>query len=157
MKTTEEHSRQIALSAFAVTLVAGLFAAPIGAQAPTAKPVPVTFTKDVAPIFQRSCQTCHRPDSLAPMSLMTYEEARPWARSIKRRIVDREMPPWHIEKNVGIQKFKDDPSLTDAEISTITAWVDGGALRGNPADMPPPKKFDNVMEWKIGTPDLILK
>jgi hypothetical protein len=155
MKTTQERSRQIAVSAFAVTMLTGLLAAPVAAQTPSAKAV--TFTKDVAPILQRSCQSCHRPDALAPMSLMTYEDARPWARSIKRRTMDREMPPWHIEKNVGIQKFKEDPSLTDDEISTIAAWVDGGALRGNPADMPPPRKFDDLMEWRIGTPDLIIK
>jgi hypothetical protein len=115
-----------------------------------------TFAKDVAPILQRSCQTCHRPESLAPMSLMTYEDVRPWARAIKRRTMAREMPPWHIEKNVGIQKFKDDISLSEAEIATIAAWVDGGAVRGNPSDMPPPRKFEDVDAWKIGTPDLIV-
>ena len=78
-----------------------------------------TFTKDVAPILQRSCQQCHRPGAVAPMSLLTYQEARPWARSIKTKVTAREMPPWHIDRNVGITKFKDDPSLTDAEIATI--------------------------------------
>src|SRR5215218_5943881 len=75
-----------------------------------------TFTKDVAPIFQKSCQNCHRPGQIAPMSLLTYEEARPWAKSIRNKVVNREMPPWHIDRNVGISKFKDDPSLTDAEV-----------------------------------------
>jgi hypothetical protein len=91
------------------------------------------------------------------MSLMTYEAARPWARAIKRRTVAREMPPWHIEKNVGIQKFKDDISLSDAEIATISAWVDGGAIKGNPDDLPPTRKFEDVEQWRIGTPDLIIK
>src|SRR5262249_27019881 len=85
---------------------------------------PVTFSKDVAPILERSCQNCHRPGSIAPMSLLTYKEARTWARSIKEKVVLRQMPPWHIDRNVGISKFKDDPSLTDQEIATIAAWVD---------------------------------
>ena len=123
-------------------------------QAPSAGQV--TFTRDVAPILQRSCQNCHRPDSIAPMSLINYEDARPWARSIKQRVEQRSMPPWHVDRNVGIRKFKDDPSLTDQEITTLTAWVDSGAPRGNPADMPPPKKFDDSDKWHIGKPDLIV-
>ena len=95
-----------------------------------------TFSKDVAPIVYRSCVNCHRPGQIAPMSLLTYEEARPWARSIKERVVRREMPPWHIDKTVGIKEYKDDPSLSDQEIQTIVRWVDGGAPRGNAADMP---------------------
>jgi hypothetical protein len=116
-----------------------------------------TFTRDVAPIFQRSCQNCHRPGSMAPMSLLTFEDARPWARSIKQKVAGREMPPWFIDRHVGIQKFKDDPSLTDAEIATITNWVDGGAPRGNPADMPAPRQFADRDKWVMGTPDLIIK
>src|SRR5215510_15139167 len=72
----------------------------------------VTFTKDVAPILQRACQNCHRPGAIAPMSLLTYEDVRPWARSIQQKVTRREMPPWYIDHNVGIAKFKDDPSLT---------------------------------------------
>ena len=90
----------------------------------------ITFSKDVAPILQRSCQNCHRPGSIAPMSLLTYQDARPWARSIKEKVVRRQMPPWHIDRNIGITKFKDDPSLTDAEIAVIANWVDQGALEG---------------------------
>src|SRR6059036_4363520 len=85
----------------------------LSAQAPAGRPGDVTFTKDVAPILQRSCQSCHRPGSLAPMSLITYDDVRPWARAIKLKTSLREMPPWFIEKNVGIQRFKDDPSLSD--------------------------------------------
>ena len=88
-----------------------------------------TFAKDVAPILQRSCQRCHRPDSIGPMSLLTYEEARPWARSIRAQVSTREMPPWHIDRTVGIQKFVDDPSLSAGEIDTIVRWADGGAPR----------------------------
>src|SRR5262249_29785585 len=72
-----------------------------------------TFTKDVAPLFQAKCEACHRPDSMAPMSLQTYQDVRPWARSIKARVTARQMPPWHIDKNVGIQEFKNDRSLSD--------------------------------------------
>ena len=119
----------------------------------------VTFTKDVAPIFHRSCANCHKPGSIAPMSLLTYDDARPWARSIRDKVSrpdddPERMPPWFIEKNVGIQKFKDDPSLTADEVATIAAWVDGGALRGDPADMP---EYDlEGEEWSIGEPDLIV-
>ena len=116
----------------------------------------VTFTRDVAPILQRACQSCHRTDSIAPMSLMTYEETRPWARSIKQRVAQREMPPWYIERNIGIQKFEDDPSLTDAEIATIVNWVDGGTKRGDPADLPAPREFAEFDVWQMGEPDLVI-
>jgi len=130
------------------------------AQAPktpmAASVKPVTFTKDVAPILQRSCQNCHRPDQMAPMSLMTYEDVRPYARSIKTRTTARAMPPWHMERNIGIQKFKDDPSLSEEEIATIAAWVDQGAPKGNMADMPAPKQFDADDMWHF-KPDLIVE
>jgi len=116
----------------------------------------VTFTKDIVPILQRSCQSCHRPGAMAPMPLISYEDVRPWASAIKRRTAAREMPPWFIEKNVGIQKFKDDPSLTDAEIVKIVKWVDSGAPRGNPADAPPARQFPAGADWSFGTPDLVV-
>ncbi len=93
---------------------------------------PVTFSKDVAPIFQAKCQECHQPNSIAPMSLITFEDVRPWARSIKDRVATRQMPPWHIDKGVGVQKFKNDMSLSDEQIDTIVSWVDQGALAGQP-------------------------
>ena len=127
---------------------------------PASAAAEVTYTKDIAPILQRSCQSCHRPDSVAPMSLITYEEVRPWARSIKNRTGLRNrmgvMPPWFIEKDIGIQAYKDDVSLSEVEIATIAAWVDNGAPRGNPADMPPPRVFAAADEWAIGEPDLIV-
>src|SRR5580704_11400838 len=116
----------------------------------------VTFTKDIAPILQRSCQNCHRPNSMAPMSLLTYQDARPWSRSIKEKVVKRNMPPWFVDRSVGIHEFKDDPSLTDQEIATIAAWVDFGAPEGNRADMPPPRQFEDSDKWHIGKPDLIV-
>ena len=117
---------------------------------------PVTFSKDVAPILQRACQNCHRPGMMAPMSLLTYKDARPWARAIKTKVANREMPPWFIDKRVGIQKFKDDPSLSDAEIKTIVRWVDGGAPEGNASDLPPAKNFGDLEAWHI-KPNLIVK
>ncbi|MQA29936.1 MAG: hypothetical protein GEU82_08875 [Luteitalea sp.] len=122
---------------------------------------PVTFTRDVAPVLQRSCENCHRPDGVAPMSLVTFEDVRPWARAIKQRtgLGPRTgvMPPWYIEKNIGIQQYKDDPSLSEAEIAMLAKWADSGAPRGNPADMPPPKTYVDAAFWTIGTPDLIVK
>ena len=117
---------------------------------------PVTFTKDVAPILQRSCQQCHRPGAVAPMSLLTYEDARPWARAIKDKVTKREMPPWYIDRRIGITAFKDDPSLSDRDIQTISQWVDAGAPMGNAADMPQPRQFSDLDQWHIGKPDFVV-
>jgi hypothetical protein len=129
--------------------------------APADVPADVTFTKHIAPILQRSCENCHRPDGVAPMSLVTYEDVRPWARAIKQRTGIGPhagvMPPWYVEKNIGIQQFHNDPSLSDDEIAMIAKWADSGAPRGNPADMPPPKVYGDGKGWAIGTPDLIVK
>ena len=113
-----------------------------------------TFTKDVAPIFQKACQTCHHAGTSAPMSLVTYDEVRPWARSIKLRVASRDMPPWHLDKTVGIRHYKNDRSLRDDEIDTIVRWVDAGAPQGNPADMPKALAFRPDTDWFIGDPDL---
>src|SRR5579871_3010013 len=126
------------------------------AQAPQKAASPVTFNKDIAPILQRACQTCHRPDNIAPMSLLTYTDARPWARSIKQQVAQRNMPPWFVDRHVGIRRFKDDPSLTDDEIAKVVAWVDAGAPEGNPADLPPPRQFEDADKWHIGKPDLVV-
>jgi hypothetical protein len=147
--------------ALLLAAVAGL-AAPFALRAePAGVPADVTFTKDIAPIIQRSCENCHRPNGVAPMSLATYEDARPWARAMKQRtsIGPRAgvMPPWYVEKNIGIQQFHNDPSLSDDELATIAQWVDSGAPRGNPADMPPPKHYADDRAWAIGAPDLIIK
>src|SRR5262245_48048552 len=108
----------LAFSTLGMPAIAGQQAA---SPAPASQPP--TFTKDVVPILQEHCQTCHRPDTFAPMSLLTYEEARPWARSIRQKVSAREMPPWYIDKNVGVRHFKNDVSLTDKEIATIVSWV----------------------------------
>ena len=121
----------------------------------------VTFARDVAPILQRSCQGCHRPGQMGPMSLMTYEDVRPWARAIRSKVVERVMPPWHMDKTVGIQEFQNDTSLSDAEIEVIAGWVDAGAPRGNLADSPPPVDWPDDNVWHMAerygrAPDLIV-
>jgi hypothetical protein len=133
------------------------------ADAQTASPRTPTFNKDIAPILQRSCQQCHRPDSIAPMSLITYQDVRPWARAMKLRTGLRNapgsrgvMPPWFIEKNIGIQKFKEDISLSDEQIATIARWADAGAPEGDAADLPPALKFADADTWPLGKPDLIV-
>ena len=115
----------------------------------------VTFTKDIVPILQRSCQKCHRPGGAAPMPLVSYDEVRPWVRSIKNRTASRQMPPWFIDKNIGIQRYKDDPSLSNEEITAIARWADNGAARGNPGDLPPPLEWP-ANGWTYGVPDLIV-
>ncbi len=144
-----------AVGALALTLMV-----PVEASARQANASEVTFSRDIAPILQRSCQSCHRPNSVAPMSLLTYDEVRPYAGRIKERTQLRDrmgvMPPWFIEHDVGIQDFQNDISLSDDELAMIAEWVDGGAPRGDPADMPPPRVFAADDEWDIGMPDLIV-
>jgi hypothetical protein len=112
----------------------------------------VTFSKDVAPILYKSCAECHRPGEIAPMSLLTYQEVRPWAKSIRERVVQRSMPPWSADPKYG--HWANDPRLTQKEIDTITAWVDSGAPQGDARDLPQIPKFSEG--WTIGTPDAVI-
>ncbi|MBL8187269.1 MAG: cytochrome c, partial [Acidobacteria bacterium] len=112
----------------------------------------VNFTKHIAPIFQNRCEECHRAGAIAPMSLVTYEDVRPWAKAIKEKVVSRQMPPFHAAGAIG--RYDHDPRLTDQEIATIAKWVDGGAAKGNLKDMPAPKTWKTG--WTNGQPDLIL-
>jgi hypothetical protein len=122
---------------------------------------PATFSKDVAPIFQEKCESCHRPGSMAPMALITYDQVRPWAKAIRQRVITRQMPPWHLDKTTGVQKFQNDMSLSDEQIETIVRWVDAGAPQGDPKDLPRPKQWPNTEGWQLasqfGQPDLIIK
>jgi len=130
-----------------VLVVAGcvLLAAPaFAAGAPT-------FSKDVAPILYKNCVECHRPTAMAPMSLVTYEDARPWARAIRQKVVARQMPPWGADPAIG--RFANDVSLKQADVDTIAAWVDGGAPEGNRAELPKVPQF--AEGWSIGTPDYV--
>jgi mono/diheme cytochrome c family protein len=155
-----------ALPAYALPLLA---LAALAAPSPVAaQPAPrdvthadVTFSRDVVPILQRSCIHCHRDNGVAPMSLQSYDVARRYAGRIARRTAIRDrmgtMPPWYVEKDIGIQHFKDDTSLTDEELATIAAWVEAGAPEGDPADRPPPLEFDDSGVWRLGEPDLVVR
>jgi len=112
----------------------------------------ITFTRDVAPILFKNCADCHRPTGVAPMSFLSFKEVRPWARSVKERVVDRSMPPWFADPAHG--KFSNNPSLSQADIDTIVSWVDAGSPRGDEKDLPPTPKFTDG--WAIGTPDMVL-
>jgi hypothetical protein len=112
-----------------------------------------TFTKDAAAILQRNCQPCHRPGEAAPFSLLTYEQARPWAKAIKSAVLTKKMPPWFADAAFG--KFANDASLSHSDIDTLVAWVDSGAPLGDPKDMPPPRHF--VEGWRIPKPDIVFQ
>src|SRR5690349_16231939 len=111
-----------------------------------------TYSKDVAPIFYKNCASCHRPGDIAPMALLTYEQTRPWAKSIREMVLRGQMPPWHADQPRGT--FSNDRRLTDNDKSTLIAWVDTGAPEGNRKDLPPAPKFTEG--WEIGTPDLVI-
>jgi hypothetical protein len=137
-------------------LLSGAASAQAGGEGRT-----VTFSRDVAPILQENCQECHQPGSIAPMSLITFQEARRWSARIRDRVEDRIMPPWHLNPHLGIQDYKNDISLSDAEIATIVAWVEAGAPEGDPNDLPPPVEFTKgdrlLMEARLGPPDLMIE
>jgi len=122
-------------------------------------PAQVTFSKDIAPILQRSCENCHRPDGAGPMSLITYQEVRRYGQRIKERTAIRDrmgaMPPWYVEKDIGIQHYKNDPSLSDEDLARIQAWVDNGMPQGDPADMPAPRTWGDGTSWTI-RPDVVV-
>ncbi len=160
MKVTREIDLGLAAGAAlsALALVA-LLVPGLGAQESSYHDV--TFTRDIAPILQRSCQTCHRDGGVGPMSLVTYQQVRRYSSRIVYKTGLRDvagaMPPWYVEKDIGIQDFKNDPSLSDWEVAAIAAWVENGMPEGNPADMPPPRIFPNNEAWIAGEPDLIVK
>ncbi len=113
----------------------------------------VTFNKDVLPILEKRCQDCHRPGEAAPFSMLTYKDTRPWAKSIRQAVLTKKMPPWFADPNVG--HFANDRSLSQSEIDTLVAWIDGGVKEGDPKDAPAPRTF--VEGWNIGKPDLVLQ
>lgn len=132
-----------------VVLLHGLEAAQYVPK-PPANAVP-TFTKDVAPIFYRNCTTCHRPGQIAPMSLLSYQEARPWAKSIRAQVLAGTMPPWHADPRYG--DFENDRRLTPEDRAVVIRWADGGAPRGDPRDLPAPPAY--TTDWTIGEPDAV--
>jgi mono/diheme cytochrome c family protein len=134
-----------------VAVVSGVLLLAAGQETPRpSAPGEVTFTHDAAPILYKNCVTCHRPNDIAPMSLLTYTDARPWAKLIRDAVVERRMPPWHVDPNVG--DFLNDPRLSDADISTIDAWFRTGAQEGDAKDLPPAPVF--TQGWHI-KPDIV--
>ena len=147
------------MNAYGLTMSAGLLSAvtlaivtiDVGAQ--TAGAAPATFHRDVVPILQKNCQNCHRPGQIAPMSLLTYKEARPWARSIKNAVTSETMPPWFADPDYG--HFLNERRLSRSDIDTITQWADAGAPEGDPKDAPPPVQWPDG-GWQI-KPDYIVE
>jgi len=130
------------------SLVVTLLTASIAAAAPQ-----VTFHKDVLPVLQKNCQSCHRPGEAAPMSFLTYKDTRPWAKAIRTAVLSKKMPPWFADPHTG--KFANDRSLSQAEIDVLTHWADSGAPEGNSKQAPAPLAF--VEGWNIGKPDVVLE
>jgi mono/diheme cytochrome c family protein len=146
--------KAILLSAVGVSLAALCFVVSPETNASASAKKEVTFSKDVASILYNNCAECHRPNDIAPMSLLSYKEVRPWARSIKEKVVNREMPPWSPDPAYG--EFTNDHRLAQKDIDTIAAWVDQGAKEGNPKDLPKTPEFVTG-GWEIGKPDVVLQ
>lgn len=157
--TRFESSTRSGLATILTSLLAMICMSPALAQSDSA--ATPTFSKDIAPILQQKCQTCHNPEGIGPMPLMSYEQVKPFAALIKDRTGKRIMPPWNNDPNTGIQKFKNDASLSENQIATIAAWVDSDAPEGNPADLPAPVAIVSGADWQLaeqlGPPDLIIK
>ena len=146
------NTRSVRLLVAGVTLVFLATAAFLPSARVAAAGREINFTKDVAPIFFDKCTECHRPGEIAPMSLLSYKDARPWARSIREKVLNREMPPWDADPAHG--EFSNNRRLTQKEIEVITNWVDGGSKEGNPADLPAAPTY--AQGWSIGKPDVVL-
>jgi mono/diheme cytochrome c family protein len=142
--------KRIALAGLIVGVAA--MAASVRTVAQQSPAAAVTFNKDVLPILQKNCQACHRPGEIAPMSLLSYKDARPWAKSIKSAVVTRQMPPWFADPAYG--HFSNNKALSDADIKTLVAWADSGTLEGNPKDAPAPRVFHEG--WNI-KPDMVIE
>ena len=143
------HSRSLLLALIASLAASAAVAAPLAANANDT--TPATWAEHVAPILYENCASCHRPGQTAPMSLLSYDEARPWAKSIRNVTTERTMPPWFADPEHG--EFVEDPSLTDSEIDALTRWVAAGAPAGDLSKAPEPPSFSS--EWKLGQPDAV--
>src|SRR5436190_18279467 len=125
----------------------------LGSSSVTGNSKSLTYCKDIAPILYKNCVACHRPGEIAPMSLISYKEVRPWAKSIREKVTTREMPPWHLDSHYG--KWENDRRLSQKEVDAVVAWIDGGAVEGNAKDLPGPPKF--ASGWQIGEPDMVFQ
>lgn len=134
---------------FTGLLLTAWLAGPTGASGE--KQHTLTFSKDVAPIVYKNCASCHRAGEIAPMSLLSYKEVRPWAKAIREKVATRDMPPWHADPQHGT--WSNDRRMSQKDIDTVVAWVDGGAKEGDPKDLPPMPKFAGG--WQIGEPDAV--
>ena len=145
-----------AVGALGVVLLSGAWTA----EAAQAQSTP-TFTEDIAPILFESCARCHQPNGIGPMPLLSYDDVRPWARRISRKVQTRVMPPWHLDRTIGIQEYKNDISLSDAEIDAIVQWVAAGAPEGDPSKLPMLPKLPDGREWQLaeelGPPDFVIE
>jgi hypothetical protein len=153
MEESRHLLRRVAVVSVSVLVIAAALPVAWRGNAHEVITTKITFNKEIVRILSKSCISCHRPGGLGPMPLTTYHEARPWAKAIKEEVLERRMPPWHAVAGYG--EFTNDPSLAGREIDIITAWVDGGAPKGDDKDLAPLPDFDQ--EWRFGTPDLILK
>ena len=153
-------SRGLAVGALTLLFLLGSWnASAVEAQTPPeASP---TFAEHVAPILYESCATCHQPNGIGPMPLLSYDDARWWAPRIKRKVQSRAMPPWHLDQTIGIQAYKNDISLSDSEINAIVRWVDAGAPEGDPAKLPSLPELPDGSEWQLakelGPPDFVIE
>ena len=140
-------------------LLGSLFA--LGLSPVNAQERAITYTEDIATILFDKCSTCHNPDGIGPMSLLSYEEVRPWAPLISYKVERREMPPWHLDLTAGIQDYKNDVSLSDEQIAKVVNWVANGAPQGDPALMPAQPELPDVGEWQLssllGEPNFVVK
>ena len=148
-----------AMLKIAIAVAASLSAVAVSAQESAQE---VSWSGEVAAIFQEKCQECHRPNSIAPMSLLTYAEAKPWAPIIRYRVENRVMPPWHVNPEIGIQQFTNDRGLTEEQRQTILTWVDQGAPEGDPSLAPEPLEFNDALVWRLedqmgSAPDLVVE
>ena len=151
-KTSKANMTWVGLTAAAILLT--------GAGTTFAQSDDVTFSRDIVPILQQNCQECHRQGQMGPMSLMTYDEVRPWAPVIKYKTGLRDkmgtMPPYYLERGVGIQQVKYDERLSEEQLQLIAQWADNGAPQGNPENLPPVPEFRDSNEWRLGPPDLVI-
>ena len=133
----------------------------MGIQPISAEAQEVTWAGDVAQVFYENCVECHQPEGIGPFSLLDYQTARRYASRIRTQVANREMPPWHIDRDVGIQGFKNDASLSEEEVEAVVAWADAGAPQGNPSEAPPTPELPSGAEWRLaaeyGPPDLIIR